>query len=302
MTDKAKKSTKLAVVKDKKEVSVQKLSAAKSPEEMISMAIEKNVSVETMERLLEMMKEVNAIRSKAAFTKDMANLQKEMPTVKKTEGVFAKAGDTTARYKFAPLDMIVPQVKQTIADNNFIYSFQTKDDGKMLTNTCKVTHIDGHTEENSFAVPIGSESYMSEVQKYGARDTFAKRYAFQNAFGIVVEGEDRDAVQDSVQGNQKTAPKQTAAAPKPAPTPTKPTQEQYDRLGAEMRRTGATKQKLEPQLGKQLIDLSYTAVEQLIGQLQKMPDRKSNTMAPPTEKVTIIDPDTGMPIQDAQIG
>ena len=82
-----------------------------------------------------------------------------------------------------------------IAKNGLAYTFDIQSDDKELTATCKVTHTQGHSEIFTFKVPIGSEAYMTEVQKFGARATFAKRNSFVNAFGILSGDEDTDATQ-----------------------------------------------------------------------------------------------------------
>jgi hypothetical protein len=48
-------------------------------------------------------------------------------------------------------------------------------------------------------VPLGTEAFMSEVQKFGARATFAKRYAFCDAFGIITGDKDNDGAVDNKQ-------------------------------------------------------------------------------------------------------
>jgi hypothetical protein len=103
------------------------------------------------------------------------------------------------RYKYAPTDDIVNQVREYIAKNGLSYTLNVKQDEKMLTVVCRVKHILGHFEDSEFSVPIGSENFMSDVQKYGARSTFAKRYAFCNAFGIMTGDEDTDAVENKTQ-------------------------------------------------------------------------------------------------------
>jgi hypothetical protein len=81
---------------------------------------------------------------------------------------------------------------------------------------CRVVHKLGHEEVSEMEVPLGAKTaIMSQSQQVAAASTFAKRYAFLNAFGIMTGDEDNDATTD-----HKEAPK---AAPKPAaPVPPKP--------------------------------------------------------------------------------
>jgi hypothetical protein len=143
-----------------------------------------------------MRKDLKAEKAREAFTEAMASFQAECPIIEKTKVVLNKDG-RTIRYKYAPLDSIVSQVRKPLADNGLAYSFDEKKDDKLITAICKVTHELGHFETSSFQVPIGTEDYMSDPQKHGARITFAKRYAFCNALGILIGDEDTDAVEET---------------------------------------------------------------------------------------------------------
>ncbi len=149
-------------------------------------------NVEIAEKMMELYERMHAKWAKEQFDKAMAKFQSECPTVKKTKAVFEKDG-RTVRYRFAPLDSIVDQTRKPIADNGLSYTMKTKQGEGMLTIVITVKHISGHSEDSEFSVPIGSEQFMSEVQKFGARATFAKRYAFCNAFGILTGDDDTDA-------------------------------------------------------------------------------------------------------------
>lgn len=166
-----------------------------SPEALISQAITSGASIETMERIMAMRDKLKAEQAKSEFNQAMANFQSECPTIEKTKKVFEKGSTTKVRYSYAPIDSIVSQTKEFISKYGLSYTIKITNDEKNLTATCIVTHSAGHSEESSFVVPIGSEQFMSDPQKYAARSTFAKRYAFCNAFGIMTGDEDKDDVQ-----------------------------------------------------------------------------------------------------------
>ncbi len=155
-----------------------------SAEALISQAITAGVDVGTMERLLAMRATIKAEQAREAFNAAMAKFQGEQPAIVKEKIVHDKYGKE--RYRFAPLDIIVKQVKTNLQENAIV------EDG-WVTAVCKVTHTLGHNELSSFKVPVDKDSYMSQPQKFAAALTFAKRYAFCNAFGILTGDEDTDA-------------------------------------------------------------------------------------------------------------
>ena len=164
-----------------------------SVEGFISAAIEQQLPIETIKEFLAMRRELRADQALEAFTEAMANFQRDCPVIAKTKEVKNKDGKVT--YRYAGIDSILLQVKDALGQNRLAYKFReerNKVEGT-ITVFCVVTHAMGHSEETSFTVEVGTESYMTDVQKYGARNTFAKRYAFMNALGIVTGDEDTDA-------------------------------------------------------------------------------------------------------------
>jgi len=170
-----------------------------TPQTFITQAIQQGLSVEHLERLMALQERWQANNAKMAFVEAMKTFQSECPVIEKRKKIFEKGSTTKVRYQYAPLDNIIAQVGGLIAKHNLSYSFKTTNNEKDIIATLRITHIMGHSEENSFVVPIGTEEYMSAVQKYGARRTFAMRYAFCDGFGILTGDEDTDATKETIQ-------------------------------------------------------------------------------------------------------
>jgi hypothetical protein len=166
-----------------------------SPEGLISQGIKSGLTADTMERLLAMRRELKAENAKEAFDEDMAGFQSECPIITKAKGVLNK-DKTSIRYKYAPLEEIIAQTNELRKKYGFSHSFDTKvsADGSIEV-ICTVKHKLGHSETSSFSAPIDTESYMNKPQKSASAMTYAKRYAFVNAYGITLG--------DEVQGVRK---------------------------------------------------------------------------------------------------
>ena len=188
-----------------------------SVEFLIAKAIDKDTPVETMEKLLAMRREYRAEKAKEAFDDAMAKFQAACPTIKKEKPVKDRNGKLL--YAYAPLESIVEQVKDKITEHGFSYLIKTEvlDNGvKGVKVTCIVKHKFGHSEESTMEVPLGQGTQiMSAPQVTASATTFAKRYAFNNAFGIMTGDEDNDA--------------QTAVKPEPTyhPDPQTPEKKHY---------------------------------------------------------------------------
>lgn len=174
--------------KGKEIVTIQK----NTPELLIAQAIDKGVPVETMERLMNMRRELKAEQANEAYNVAMAKFQSECPVIVKNKSVKNKDGKSV-RYSYAPLEEIVKQIKDTIKNNGFSYRIDSQVEDQWVTAICKITHEMGHSETSTFKVPVDKDSFMSQPQKFASALTFAKRYAFCEALGILTADDDDDA-------------------------------------------------------------------------------------------------------------
>jgi hypothetical protein len=182
-----------------------------SAEALIAQAIEKNLPVETMERLLAMRRELKQEWAKEQYDKAMAAFQAECPTIQKTKEVKTKSG--IVAYRYAPIETIVSQVKEVLKKHGFSYSIQTVTGENRVKSICIVKHKDSHSENYEMEVPLGNKTdIMSASQVVAAASTFSKRYAFCNAFGILTGDEDNDGNTDAL----VEKPARQASQPKPA--------------------------------------------------------------------------------------
>lgn len=121
----------------------------------------------------------------------LGEFQKECPVIEKKKKVPGKNGKT--RYKYAPIEDIVSDVRDLIVKNGFSYMIKTDQDETSITAICFAYHKEGHSEASTFKIPIDKTAYMNESQKIASAFTFAKRYAFCNLFGIMTGDEDDDS-------------------------------------------------------------------------------------------------------------
>lgn len=182
---------------------------------MVQRAIDKGVPVETMERLLAMYEKLQARQAKADFDRALASFQAECPTIQKTKKVMNKDG-RSVRYQYAPLEVIVQQVKSLLQLHGFSYTVDAEVEPGLVRATCKATHQAGHSQTSTFSVPIDKDAYMNPAQQCASALTFAKRYAFCNAFGILTGDEDDDSISSHEDSKKKTQSSQTTQRQQPA--------------------------------------------------------------------------------------
>lgn len=161
-------------------------------DKLIAQALDKQVPVESLERLLAMREKYMAEQALKAFNQAMTEFQHECPIIKKTKGVSTDAG--ILAYRYAPIDSIVSQVRSLIYKYGFSYHISTDVVNGNVIVHCTVKHVLGHSEITPYGpIPLGQQTrVMNDSQVVSAAFTYAKRYAFCNAFGIMTGDEDTD--------------------------------------------------------------------------------------------------------------
>lgn len=170
-----------------------------SVESMIASAIEKGTPVDTMERILAMRKELKSEWAKEQYDRAMAAFQAECPVIEKTKTARDEEKGKDL-YSYAPLGVILStkaesgeRVSELIAKHGLSYSFKTVNSADRVKVSCFSKHISGHSEESIMETSLGNKTHiMSAPQQIAATVTFNKRYAFMNAFGIIVGDEDNE--------------------------------------------------------------------------------------------------------------
>jgi len=163
--------------------------APTSVDHLLTAAIERGATVEALERIMSMRRELKAEQAREAFVSALAAFQGECPVIHKSKAVLVNG---SPRYHYAPLECIVAQVKELLQRHGLSYTLNAVVEDKWVTAKCSITHREGHTEVSEFKVPIEAGAKMSEPQKFASALTFAKRYAFCNALGILTGDEDDD--------------------------------------------------------------------------------------------------------------
>lgn len=182
------------------QLAVQESSAlTQSPvEQILRAAVANGVTTENVaviERLTDLYERLQAKDAEKRFAAAFVLLQSDMPNIRASKPVPNRDG--TERYRFAPYEEIMAQVKPLLQKHGFTVTFSTDFDDKRVIQSCTLQHIDGHSRTNKFAARIGNgPPGSSEAQGDGAASTYAKRFALCNALNIITGEADTDGRRD----------------------------------------------------------------------------------------------------------
>jgi hypothetical protein len=194
---KAKQDTDLTVVEKEPITEQPRL----NPQALLKVAIEKGTDIATLERLVQLAKDVRAEQAKAAYNEAMAEFHKRCPAIFKTsKAVISTRGGGSFSYKFASLDELNKRVLPVMASVGLTVSYRIAQKPESVTSVCRITHALGHFEESGpIEMPIvimsgedGKTVGANPAQCVGIAMSYARRYSFLAITGLAAQDEDKD--------------------------------------------------------------------------------------------------------------
>jgi len=148
---------------------------------------------DVLKELNQMRLQMKAEQAAEAFNAAMSRFQADCPTIIKEKGVKTNSGQTA--YKYAPIEVVEAQIRPTEHAHGFNHRFDQDVNlpAGFVGVLCIVTHRAGHSITTTARYRLGGKtSMMSDTQQDAAAESFAKRRAISNAYGLVLAGEDMD--------------------------------------------------------------------------------------------------------------
>ena len=168
-------------------------------------AMNPEVDIDKMERLLAMQERIVGRQAEADFNRGMAAMQSEIPSITERGQIEVKG---VVRSHYAKLEDIVDVVRPILQKHGFAISFRVDHVEHGIKVTGVVMHHGGHREETSMTLPFDSSGTKNNVQAMGSSVSYGKRYILCALLNITTRGQDDD-------GNS-AAPVKLVAAPQAA--------------------------------------------------------------------------------------
>lgn len=167
------------------------LPAPMDPQALITKAIEAGASIDTMERLFALAKEIRAERAKEAYNGAMAEFQRLCPPIKKTKTANVRPNFS---YTYAPLDEVTGVVEPVMGPLGLSVSWRSRAEGDKVIVWCRISHRLGHHEESGeIPMPLATgDSGATPPQRVGIALTYGRRYALLGILGVAPEDDDQD--------------------------------------------------------------------------------------------------------------
>ena len=175
----------------------------KREDALLSLAIEKGMDTATLEKLIELRNAEIARQAKTEFDQKFALMQAEFIPVGKTNRASDRDGNKL--YSYCPIEVILMMAAPILAKHGFAYNWEEEAlPSKEKRIWCIISGY-GHERRGFVDIPYMDPvtKATNVVQMRGSATTYGKRYSFLNATGIIVSGEDNDALSNSTPGAVK---------------------------------------------------------------------------------------------------
>lgn len=166
-------------------------------------AMNPNVDIDKMERLLEMQERILSRNAKAAYAAAFARMQPDLPEI-------PERGKGHNSVSYALWEDINDLIKPVISKHGFGISFQTGREGPNITVTAILTHCEGHSEQTTMVLPVDTSGSKNAVQAVGSSTSYGKRYTASALLNLTSRGEDDDG--KSAAKVEKVAPPAKSSA------------------------------------------------------------------------------------------
>ena len=167
-------------------------------------ASDATVDVDKMERLFALVERQDANARRAAYFRELAIMQGELPVITKTAKIIVKGVE---RSRYAPHEDIDRLVRPFMAKYGFAFTFDTPPPvaPKTRVTTCTMTHREGHSETLMVTFPEDNSDFRSAPQNAQSVDSYAKRQLIKNHLNLVESGHDNDGNGPAKSISQKQA-------------------------------------------------------------------------------------------------
>ena len=153
----------------------------------IQMAIERNISPESLEKLVDLQYKMMMQAAEREFAEALADFQANCPAIVRSKlvSIPSRSGAPISYMQFT-LDDIMDAVTGPLAARGMSIGFSAAVAGAVMTIRCTVRHKNGAKPiESEFPITTSNPNPgMSEQHKWVGAQTFAKRYALINVLGL----------------------------------------------------------------------------------------------------------------------
>lgn len=211
-----------------------------NPPALLALAIQKDLDVERLAKLMELQERWQANEAKKAFTTAMAELKKNPPQIIKDMHVEFQTSRGKTSYNHASLGNVTASVTEALSNHGLSTRWETTQTDMLVTVKCIITHIDGHSESTQLSSKPDDSGGKNHIQAIGSAVTYLQRYTLLTITGLATNEFENDGRGMNGNGTSKEAPQKPEKASSKKSDPDKEFKVAINNIMKELnRKTGA---------------------------------------------------------------
>lgn len=166
---------------------------AVNPMQMLALAVKQGVGIDQLTQLMALSERWQAGEARKAFDAAMSDAKAKIkPIIKNRTVDFPSRTEGKARthYQYEDLAAVAEAIDPILAEVGLSYRHRSKQEAKMLTITCIVSHRAGHFEETSLSAGYDESGNKNSIQGVGSTATYLQRYTLKLALGLAAAKDD----------------------------------------------------------------------------------------------------------------
>lgn len=152
-------------------------------------ALNPDVDVSKMERLLDMQQRILDRQAKEAFNAAFSAMQPDLPVIPKRGRIEVRGSLQSTYGKWEDTDRLIRPILQR---HGFGLSFRTEEGEGRIYVTAVLAHREGHSEQTTMSLPFDTSGSKNAVQGVGSSLSYGKRYTAGAILNLVYEDDPGD--------------------------------------------------------------------------------------------------------------
>ena len=153
---------------------------------------EGGMDVVKLKELLDLEERWKAGEAKKAYVRAMAAFKEKPPEILKDKTVNYKTQKGTTSYKHATLYNVTSKINTELSKHGLTAAWVTSQNNGSIKVTCKITHVDGHSEETCLSAPPDLTGSKNPIQAIASTVTYLERYTLLALTGLATADQDDD--------------------------------------------------------------------------------------------------------------
>jgi hypothetical protein len=167
-----------------------------TPMDLLQLAIEREGSIDVIERLAALQMQIQDREDKIAFSEAMAAFRDHMPVIVRERSITTKTGDLL--YKAVALEDVATPLNKALLEHGITYRYKSTDlpDGRIRVTCYLRLKGTAYEEEGStLAAPADTSGGKDTLKGVGSTTSYLEKYTLLASCGVHVYGSDPEATE-----------------------------------------------------------------------------------------------------------